>query len=40
MEITSVELEQKIKNGEKVLVDFFTNWCAPCKVMKPIFEEA
>ena len=35
-----LELEQKIKNGEKVLVDFFTNWCAHCKVMKPMFEEA
>jgi thioredoxin 1 len=40
MEITSEELQRKIENGEKLLVDFFTNWCGPCKVMKPMFEEA
>lgn len=40
MEITSVELKQKIENGEKLLVDFFTNWCGPCGVMKPMFELA
>lgn len=40
MEITSKELQVKIENGEKLLVDFFTNWCGPCKIMKPMFEEA
>jgi thioredoxin 1 len=39
MEITSVELKQKIENGEKVLVDFHGVWCGPCKIMKPIFEK-
>ena len=39
MEITSVELKQKIENGEKVLVDFHGIWCGPCKIMKPIFEK-
>lgn len=39
MEITSVELKEKIENGEKVLVDFHGIWCGPCKVMKPIFEK-
>jgi len=39
MEITSQELKNKINNGEKVLVDFYSLWCGPCKVKKPWFEK-
>ena len=39
MEINSVELQQKIKNGEKVIVEFWGTWCQPCLAMKPIFEK-
>ena len=39
MEITSKELEKKIKNGEKLIVSFKAAWCQPCSVMKPIFEK-
>ena len=38
MEISSVDLQQKINNGEKVIVEFCAEWCGPCKMMKPIFE--
>ena len=38
MEITGLELEQKIKNGEKVIVELGGTWCGPCKMMKPVFE--
>jgi thioredoxin 1 len=39
MEISSVELQQKINNGEKIIVDFHAVWCGPCRIMKPSFEK-
>jgi thioredoxin 1 len=38
MEITGNQLQEKIKNGEKVIVELWGTWCGPCKMMKPIFE--
>jgi thioredoxin 1 len=39
MEISSVDLQQKINNGDKIIVEFWAEWCGPCRMMKPIFEK-
>ena len=38
LEITAKELQEKINNGDKIIVDFHGLWCGPCKMMMPIFE--
>ena len=39
MEITQELLQEKINNGEKLIVDFWAPWCRPCGVMKLVFEK-
>ena len=37
MELTSQNFNQEIKNNDLLLVDFWAEWCGPCKSMHPIF---
>ena len=38
MEISSSELQEKINNGEKIILKLGASWCGPCKMLNPIFE--
>ena len=39
MEITSQDLKHRIDNGEKIIIDFWAEFCMPCKIMKPTFDK-
>jgi thioredoxin 1 len=36
--VTSEELELMMSNGDKILLDFYAEWCGPCKALIPRLE--
>ena len=39
MKLTTEQFEQKLKEGFTGIMDFYAEWCSPCKAMAPTLEQ-
>lgn len=37
--VNATEFEEVVKNNRNVMVDFYADWCGPCKMLAPVLEK-
>lgn len=37
--LTDEDFEQKVKEADLILVDFWADWCGPCQQVAPVLEQ-
>jgi thioredoxin 1 len=37
--VTKEKLQTEIASGKKVVVDYYADWCGPCKMLTPVLEK-
>lgn len=37
--VTTAELQERINSGAPLLIDFYADWCGPCKAVAPALEK-
>ena len=37
--LNHAELQELIRTGKPILIDFFATWCGPCRAISPRFED-
>lgn len=37
--ITLTQFESLVSENKKVLIDFYADWCGPCKMLAPVIQE-